>query len=95
MSLFLTGMFIFFAVAIQAQTTGDSTATGTSSGVSVFGITIPAWAQTIFFALITVLPAIQLVLKRIPTTASVKIGGFLGKILDILTFFQKDITGTN
>jgi hypothetical protein len=87
-------MGVFFISPAMAQTATDSTSSPGGS-TTLFGITIPAWAQTIFFALITVLPAIQLVLKRIPTTTSVKIGGILGKILDVLTFFQGDITTTS
>ena len=94
-AVFLGTFCMLFNLVVQAQTApaaGDSTAAG-SIGSTIFGITIPAWAQTVFFAFITILPAIQLVLKRIPTNGSVKIGGVLGKILDVLTFFQKDITG--
>lgn len=57
---------------------------------NIGGIPVPAWAQTILIALATLLPAIQLVLKRIPTPYNVRIGGILGKILDFLTWFQKD-----
>lgn len=53
-------------------------------------IPLPAWLQTSVIALFTLLPAVQLVLKRIPTTYSVKITGVIGKILDALTFFQQD-----
>lgn len=60
----------------------------------VFGVTIPPWVENVFFALLTVLPAIQIILKRIPTSVSIKIGGIIGKLLDILTFFQKDKNAT-
>lgn len=39
--------------------------------------------------LAVVLPAIQLVLKKIPGTSP--IGGFLGKILNVLTFLQANV----
>lgn len=57
---------------------------------NIGGIPVPAWLQTFLIALATLLPAIQLVLKKIPTPYSVRIGGVLGKILDFLTWFQKD-----
>lgn len=61
------------------------------SDLTIFGIKIPAWVGVLVSSLITLLPVIQLILKRIPTDVSVKIGGILGKFLDILTFFQKDV----
>lgn len=57
-------------------------------------IPVPAWAQVMFIVLstivFTVLPAIQAVLKVIPTPESVKMQGWLGKILDFATGFIKD-----
>lgn len=57
---------------------------------NIGGVPVPAWLQTIIIALGTILPAVQLVLKRIPTAQSVRITGVVGKILDVMTFFQKD-----
>jgi hypothetical protein len=68
----------------------DSTSITNPLPTTIFGVKVPGWAQTFLIALLTLLPAIQLVLKRIPTAYSVKIGGVLGKVLDFLTFFQKD-----
>ncbi len=53
-------------------------------------ITIPTWLQTLISFIVVAAPAIQFVLKRTPTPYSVKIGGWLGKLLDIITFFQPD-----
>ncbi len=53
-------------------------------------ITIPAWLQTLISFIVVVAPAIQFILKRVPTPYSVKIGGWFGKLLDLLTFFQAD-----
>ncbi len=67
-------------------------ATQIISGASnFFGIAaIPTWLQTLLISILTLLPSMQYVLKRVPTNESVKIQGIIGKILDILTFFQKD-----
>ena len=54
------------------------------------GFQLPGWVETIFFSVLTLLPAIQVVLKRIPTASSVRITGIIGKALDLLTFFQPD-----
>ena len=55
---------------------------------------LPAWLQALLVVLgtivFTVLPAIQAVLKVIPTDRSVKIQGFIGRILDAVTGFIKD-----
>lgn len=64
------------------------------SDVSIFGFKLPTWLLTLLTMLLSILPAIQLVLKRIPSDVSLKIGGILGKLLDILTFFQKDVLKT-
>lgn len=75
------------SITVFAQ---DSTATGPQVVSTVFGIPIPAVIQTLVVAVLVILPSIQFVLKRIPTAGSVKIQGILGKVLDFLTFFQKD-----
>ena len=41
--------------------------------------------------LITIMSAIQYVLKRVPTQQSIRIQGVMGKLLDFLTAFQKDM----
>lgn len=61
------------------------------SDTTVFGFALPTWLLNFIIGLVTVLPAIQVVLKRIPSEVSTKIGGILGSILDFLTFFQKDV----
>lgn len=57
-------------------------------------ITSPGFA-TLMGGIITgigaTLPLIQLWLKRMPTSESVKLTGPLGFILDVLTWYQKDI----
>lgn len=76
-----TGFADSAAVAIQTN----------AGTLKVVGFAIPGWLQNIFIAVLTILPAIQLILKRIPTDSSVKITGIVGKILDAFTFFQSDI----
>lgn len=81
--------------SLAAKAVAHDTVTAAAPGPiipadNIDGIPIPAWLQTIVIALATLLPAVQLVLKRIPTAYSVKIGGWVGKVLDALTFFQKD-----
>lgn len=61
-------------------------------------IPIPSWLQIALIVLativFTVLPAIQAVLKVIPTPWSIRIGGWIGKILDWATWFIKDTSTT-
>ncbi len=52
---------------------------------------LPGWVELVLTVIVVfILPLAQFLLKRIPTEESVKIQGWLGKILDLLTFFQKD-----
>lgn len=69
----------------------DVTAPGDTT---VFGIKLPTWVMTVILFLMGILPTVQLLLKRIPTDWSIKIGGYLGKFLDVLTWFQKDVIKT-
>ncbi|MBA4196579.1 MAG: hypothetical protein C0459_03395 [Chitinophaga sp.] len=91
----------FTAIAIlglpflmHAQDTANAVVSGGSDVLSELFNTIskiiPSWVTTMIECLVVVLPAVQFILKKIPTPASVKIGGVLGKVLDFLTFFQKD-----
>lgn len=57
---------------------------------NIDGIPIPPWLQIVVMILGMSLPAVQAILKVIPTPYSVRIGGWIGKILDGLTFFIKD-----
>lgn len=67
----------------------------TSSPIGFWGFLTSPLAQAIGGAFIAglaaMLPYIQLRLKAMPTTESVKIKGYLGLVLDILTWWQKDI----
>ena len=58
--------------------------------VTPINLTVPMWLQTLISFIIVIAPAVQFVLKRVPTPYSVKIGGWFGKLLDIITFFQPD-----
>lgn len=60
------------------------------STVTIFGIKMPMWAGIAIIALMIVLPAVQLVLKKIPSAAPIE--GAIGAILNIFTIFQKNIT---
>lgn len=64
---------------------------GAPSQITFLGIKIPTWVNTLFTILLAALPTIQIILKKIPTDTSIKIGGILGKILDVITFFQRDV----
>jgi hypothetical protein len=80
---------------MKVKDTIDIPAVGPIVPASHIGpIPVPAWLQYVFIVLatilFTVLPAIQAVLKVIPTPWSVRISGVLGKILDKATFFIKD-----
>ena len=61
------------------------------SSSTLFGFKIPNWLVSLMTILLSVLPTIQIILKRIPSDTTLKIGGILGKFLDLLTFFQKDV----
>lgn len=98
LSLFILPAMIFIAMPLllMAQDTTHATAVaGSATNVlsdlyNIISGYIPTWVSTLLSILAIVLPTVQLVLKRIPTPTSVKIGGIVGKILDILTFFQPD-----
>jgi hypothetical protein len=63
---------------------------------TIFGMKLPTWANwivTMLLALIVVLPGIQYVLKRIPGAAP--IDNWLGKVLNVLTWFQDNIVHPN
>lgn len=77
-------------IADTARMAADSTMIAAQTTTTIGGIKIPQAVITIVLSLMTLLPAIQLVLKRIPTTSSVKITGVVGKVLDVLTIFQGD-----
>lgn len=62
------------------------------STVTIFGIKMPLWLGIAIIALMVVLPAVQLVLKKIPSAAPIE--GVIGAILNIFTIFQKNITIT-
>lgn len=70
-----------------AQDSGDPADPPTPSGPW-------AWITVAAIGLTSILAGVQYILKRIPTERSEKISGIIGKILDLLTFFQADnITG--
>lgn len=103
LALFILPAIIFIAMPflLMAQ---DTTHIIAGSGSNVIGDLynlisgyIPTWVSTVLSIAVIVLPTIQVVLKRIPTATSVKIGGVIGKILDFVTFFQPDkkTDGTN
>ena len=48
------------------------------------------WLETAVIVTGAVLLAVQTILRRFPTERSIKIGGVIGKILDILAFFPPD-----
>ena len=50
----------------------------------------PQWFMTAVIITGALLSATQTILKQIPTERSVKLGGLIGKILDVLTWFAKD-----
>lgn len=83
--------FIFFSLTVFAQDSLSYTPAGPIiPSDNIAGVPVPQWLQIVVIILATVLPLVQWILKRIPTAESVKIGGWIGKILDIVTFFQKD-----
>lgn len=91
-AIFILAFLVAPSICLFAQGV-DSTAAASPEIVdSVFGITIPGFVKIILLAAVVMLTGVQFILKRIPTDVSVKIGGVLGKILDVLTFFQKDKT---
>jgi hypothetical protein len=65
-------------------------ATDATHMLDLWGVKIPNIITTIIAILVVVLPMVQLILKRIPSPVSVKIGGIVGKVLDLLTWFQPD-----
>lgn len=66
-----------------------STTITAPSNLTFFGVTLPAWLLTIITSILTILPGIQLVLKR--TAGAAPIAGVVGKILNFLTAFQENV----
>lgn len=64
------------------------------ANTTLFGFKVPTWVTmilTILGSILASLPTLQLLLKRIP--GATPIAGFIGKILDFFTAFQKNIPG--
>jgi hypothetical protein len=74
-------------IKVAVQTTAETVA---PKDTTVGPVKLRTWILNAIEALMLILPGVQLVLKRIPTPTSIKIQGILGKVLDILTFFQPD-----
>lgn len=64
------------------------------SDTKVGPIKLPTWLLSLLGAIPTFLIFAQFILKRIPTANSVKIQGWLGIVLDAITWFQKDKSTT-
>lgn len=60
-------------------------------GSTVLGIPVPTLIISIFGIFLMILAVAQFILKRIPSEYSIKIQGVLGKLLNMLTFFQDDV----
>lgn len=69
----------------KVVSTNDITAPST---ITVLGVKLPSWVVTLLTILLSVLPTVQTVLKMIPNATP--IGGLIGKILNVLTFFIKN-----
>jgi hypothetical protein len=61
----------------------------------ISSINFPTWVPITIVSIIALLSAVQYILKKIPTPESVKIQGVIGAMLDLFTFFQKDIIHTS
>ena len=73
----------------------DSTAQTIAPSNSTVGpLKLPTWLLSFIASIMAILPAVQFVLKRIPTPTSIKINNWLGVILDFFTFFQPDKSTT-
>lgn len=84
------------SVVLQTPDSGKVTIPTTTitapSDVTIFGIKLPSWGSmviTILLAIMAILPALQIVLKKIP--GAEPFSGVLGKILNALTWFQKNV----
>lgn len=66
----------------------SSTITAPSS-LTVGGVKLPAWLWSVITTFLTLLPGIQLILKRTPSAAP--IAGIVGKVLNFLTWFQGNV----
>lgn len=76
--------------SVIAQKVDSTAQTIAPSDTTVGPIKLPTWLLSFIASVLAVLPAVQLVLKRIPTPTSIKIQGWLGIVLDFFTFFQPD-----
>lgn len=94
--LLMMTVLIFSSICVHAQV--DSSFSLTAHTIVTALTTKFAWANMIInvitvvvTVLVMILPAIQYVLKKVPTTESVKITGILGTLLNWATWWQKDI----
>lgn len=78
-------------VACAAATSGAATASGGGLTAFLTSGNFPIIMGAFISGLGTMLPLIQLWLKKMPTTESVKFTGWFGAALDVLTWYQKDV----
>lgn len=89
-ALFITfGFCVMAPLYILAQSIDTTLATDYST-VTDWITAPPQWLTTAIIITGALLSATQTILKQIPTERSVRLGGIIGKILDVLTWFAKD-----
>jgi hypothetical protein len=74
-------------IKVAVKTTAETIA---PKDTTVGPVKLRTWILNAVETLLLILPGIQLILKRIPTANSIKIQGWVGAVLDFLTFFQPD-----
>lgn len=74
----------------QADSTSISNTLNDAGFVLEFLNNPPLWLENAVIITGAVLLAVQTILRRFPTEKSVKIGGILGRILDVLALFPPD-----
>jgi hypothetical protein len=85
---------LLIAVASTVLTAAAIDSSAVFNPIDFAGQVFDKWREPVIFyggIFAALLPLVQLILKRIPTERSIKIQGYLGKMLDILTWFQKDV----
>lgn len=82
-SMLFMSIMILFILGVFAQAEGEPTTAPTN---------IFMWIGVGAAVIITLLSAVQIILKKIPTEKSIKLNGIVGKIIDILTFLVPDDT---
>lgn len=88
-ALITTFLTVFFLSAFAQDSTAVISSNNSFSLLELINNS-PLWLTNLVIITGALLTATQTILSRFPTDRSVKIGGIIGKILDVLALFPPD-----